>query len=94
MAARGTPTTNEAGSAASPQPANDPTARPNADYLRHLIRSLLGDPATAPEMREECHTLMLAINGNDLEAVSRSLARLSEFATLRGVALPVLDPEA
>jgi hypothetical protein len=94
MASSGTSSTKHASSPTSRHPADDSPVRPSADYLRLLIRSLMGDPSMAPEIREECGTLMLAINGNDLEAISRSLARLGQLATVRGIALPALHSEA
>ncbi len=62
--------------------------RPSATYLRHLIRRLIGDATTPLTIRNECHNVMLAINANDLTAITERLACLLCLADREGVSLP------
>ena len=72
---------------------DEEVTEPRAAHLRHLIRMLIGDTTTPLEIRKECDTLMLAINANDLTAITDCLARLRRLADTKGFTLPNLQPE-
>ena len=64
------------------------TTRPSAAYLRHLIRTLIGDTTTSVEVRKECDKLMLAISANNLADITDRLAELRRLADAEGLQLP------
>jgi hypothetical protein len=57
-------------------------------YLDLVVRVLSGDREVPIAVRNECHRLLVAIDGNDQKAIAESVARLEELAANAGIALP------
>ena len=63
--------------------------RPTSTYLKTLIAAIDGDPGVPRAIRNECHRLMQAIDGNNLESISESVARIEQLAAEASFDLPV-----
>jgi len=54
--------------------------RPTSTYLKALIAAIDGDGNVPRSIRNECHRLMQAIDGNNLQSISESVARIEQLA--------------
>jgi hypothetical protein len=62
--------------------------RPTSTYLKALIAAIDGDPNVPRAIRNECHRLMQAIDGNNFDSISESVARIEELAAEASFELP------
>ena len=63
---------------------------PSSGYLRALVAAINGNPQAPREIRNECHRLMQAIDGNNVEQIRVSVARIEELAAVFSMEIP--DP--
>ena len=63
---------------------------PSSAYLRALITAINGNPTAPREIRNECHRLMQAIDGNNVDQIRESVARIEELADELKIEIP--DP--
>jgi hypothetical protein len=61
---------------------------PNSTYLKALIAAIDGDANVPVEIRNECHRLMQAIDGNNAAWISDSVARIERLAAAASLELP------
>ena len=61
---------------------------PTSAYLRALIAAIDGNPDTPRPIRNECHRLMQAIDGNNMEQIRESVARIERLAADSSIRLP------
>ena len=61
---------------------------PTSRYLKALIAAIDGDPHVPREIRNECHRLMQAIDGNNAVWISDSVARIEKLAAEASFELP------
>ena len=61
---------------------------PTSAYLRALIAAIDGNPETPRPIRNECHRLMQAIDGNNIEEIRESVARIEQLAAESSIRLP------
>jgi hypothetical protein len=61
---------------------------PSSAYLRALIATIDGHPSAPRSIRNECHRLMQAIDGNNVEQIRLSVARIEELAAEASLPLP------
>ncbi|HEV3057828.1 MAG TPA: hypothetical protein VGY48_06245 [Vicinamibacterales bacterium] len=61
---------------------------PNSTYLKALIAAIDGDANVPVEIRNECHRLMQAIDGNNAASISDSVARIERLAAESSLKLP------
>lgn len=61
-------------------------------YLRELVLLVIGDTTTPTAVRNECHRLMFAINGNNLKLVEETVPRVERLAVTAGIRLPTAKP--
>ena len=64
--------------------------QPTSAYLRALIAAIDGNPKTPRVIRNECHRLMQAIDGNNMEEIRESVARIERLAAESSLELPDL----
>jgi hypothetical protein len=64
------------------------TTPPGAASLRALIFALSGDDTVPIDVRNECHLLMMAIDRNDLPAVSEHVRNVERLAEQHHLELP------
>jgi hypothetical protein len=64
------------------------TTLPNSAYLRAVIATIDGNPGVRPEIRNECHRLMQAIDANDAAEITASVARIEQLARETSLGLP------
>ena len=84
----GTRATKEMGSVPSTAARDEEVTQPCAAYLRHLVRTLIGDTTTPLDILNECDKLTLAIHANDLTAITDCLTCLGRLADAKGFTLP------
>jgi hypothetical protein len=61
-------------------------------YLKELVRVLSAGEAVPAALRNECHRLVMAIDGNKLALIEECVARIRQIAQQEGYALPVINP--
>jgi len=66
----------------------DPMALPTSGYLKTLIAAIDGEPNVPRAIRNECHRLMQAIDGNNAAAIADSVARIEALAAEASFELP------
>lgn len=66
--------------------------RVDVPYLKRLVRALSGGVAVPTALRNECHRLMMAIDGNQLALIEECVTRIQQLARQEGFALPVYEP--
>ncbi len=71
----------------------DTQLRPTPAYLRPFVRALILGATTPVTIRNECHHLMRAINGNDLTRITPCLERIEQLAEAAGFQLPTVNTE-
>jgi len=64
---------------------------PASKYLKALIAAIDGDPNVPRQIRNECHRLMQAIDGNNAVWISESVARIEKLAAEASFELPRAD---
>ncbi len=64
---------------------------PTSRYLKALIAAIDGDPKVPRAIRNECHRLMQAIDGNNAVWISDSVARIEKLAAEASFELPTRD---
>jgi hypothetical protein len=62
--------------------------RLDSGYLQKLVRAIIGSETASTALRNECHRLMMAIDGNKLTLIEECVTRLQELARREGYALP------
>ena len=62
--------------------------RTTSTYLKALIAAIDGDPKVPRAIRNECHRLMQAIDGNNFDSISESVARIEQLAAEAAFELP------
>jgi hypothetical protein len=63
-------------------------ALPTSTYLKALIAAIDGDPSAPRQIRNECHRLMQAIDGNNAVWINESVARIERLAAEASFKLP------
>ena len=63
--------------------------RLDAAYLQQLVRALSGGEAVPVVLRNECHLLMMAIDGNQLALIEERVRRIQQLAKQERFQLPV-----
>jgi hypothetical protein len=63
-------------------------------YLKDLVTLLSAGESVPPSLRNECHLLMMAIDGNKLALIEESVGRIRQVAEREGYPLPVSSPPA
>ena len=63
---------------------------PSSAYLRALITAINGNPTAPREIRNECHRLMQAIDGNNVDQIRKSVTRIEQLAAESSIQIP--DP--
>jgi hypothetical protein len=66
-------------------------ALPTSKYLKALIAAIDGHPEAPRQIRNECHRLMQAIDGNNAVWINESVARIERLAAEASFALPGRD---
>ena len=66
--------------------------RLDAAYLRQLVGALSRDETVSTALRNECHCLMMAIDGNRLTLIEECVARIEQLAGREGYKLPGYSP--
>ena len=61
-------------------------------YLKALVKALSAGESVPAALRNECHRLMMAIDGNKLALIEECVDRIRQLAQQAGYALPVNDP--
>jgi hypothetical protein len=61
-------------------------------YLRDLVRALSAGESVPAALRNECHRLMMAIDGNKLALIEECVGRIRQLAQQEGYALPANSP--
>lgn len=61
-------------------------------YLKELVRVLSAGESVPAALRNECHRLMMAIDGNKLALIEECVGRIRLLAQQEGYALPVNSP--
>jgi hypothetical protein len=61
-------------------------------YLRDLVRALSAGESVPAALRNECHRLMMAIDGNKLALIEECVGRIRQLAQQEGYALQTLPP--
>ena len=56
----------------------------DAAYLRKLVGALSSDETVSTALRNECHRLMVAIDGNKLTLIEECVARIEQLAGREG----------
>jgi hypothetical protein len=62
--------------------------RPDALYLREVVRTVMSDTKAPADLRGACQQLMLVINANDLNQIEDRLDDLHQVADAHRVPLP------
>jgi hypothetical protein len=66
-------------------------ALPTSKYLKALIAAIDGHPNVPRQIRNECHRLMQAIDGNNAVWISESVARIERLAAEASFPLPARE---
>jgi hypothetical protein len=66
-------------------------ALPTSKYLKALIAAIDGNPNVPRQIRNECHRLMQAIDGNNAVWISESVTRIERLAAEASFQLPPRD---
>jgi phosphopantothenoylcysteine synthetase/decarboxylase len=48
-------------------------------HLKALVCRLIDDPSTSTSIRNQCHLLLIAIDGNNRELIEERLQRLTQL---------------
>jgi hypothetical protein len=64
---------------------------PTSRYLKALIAAIDSRPDAPRQIRNECHRLMQAIDGNNAVWISESVARIERLAAEASFDLPGRD---
>jgi hypothetical protein len=62
--------------------------RLDAAYLQKLVRALSGRETVPTRLRNECHRLMMAIDGNTPSLIEECVSRIQELARHEGFPIP------
>lgn len=61
-------------------------------YLKEIVRALSAGESVPAALRNECHRLMMAIDGNHLALIEECLVRIRRLAEQEGYPLAVYNP--